>query len=101
MARLDETSSKWWAQVCASIPRAAEVVDVSQLRQFLVEYNAIAEKYLGPGVKLGAWHLQIIGVKRACHKRGVGTALITFAEKLVSLGARWLVGCTWVSDHAL
>ena len=52
-------------------------------RQFLNEYDELVEKLMGPGVKLGSWHLQLIGVKRSCHNKGAGTALLKFHEEKV------------------
>ncbi|KAH9945096.1 uncharacterized protein BXZ73DRAFT_96077 [Epithele typhae] len=48
--------------------------------QFLAEYGAFVESVLDGGVKLGAWDLQLIGIKRSCHKKGAGKALLEAVE---------------------
>ncbi|KAI0326404.1 hypothetical protein GY45DRAFT_1373959 [Cubamyces sp. BRFM 1775] len=46
---------------------------------FLDEYDALVEKALGPGVKLGSYHLQLIGVAPEHQRKGVATALTKYA----------------------
>ncbi|KAI0776854.1 hypothetical protein BD413DRAFT_490968 [Trametes elegans] len=48
--------------------------------QFTERNNELSEMYLGPGVKLGAYHLQLIGVAPEHQKKGVATALMQYAE---------------------
>ncbi|KAH9849859.1 hypothetical protein C2E23DRAFT_887840 [Lenzites betulinus] len=47
---------------------------------FLTTYDILVEKSLGPGVKLGGYHLQLIGVSPEHQKKGVAKALTDFAE---------------------
>ncbi|KAH9945102.1 uncharacterized protein BXZ73DRAFT_73306 [Epithele typhae] len=61
MAKLDDTCRDWWPK-------------------FLAEYDVLVESVLGAGVKLGAWHLQLIGIKQSCQKKGAGKALLDAVE---------------------
>ena len=49
----------------------------------LEAYNGLDKYILGPGVKRGSYHLQLIGVKRSCQKKGVGKALLKAGEEKV------------------
>ncbi|RDX57176.1 hypothetical protein OH76DRAFT_1335643 [Lentinus brumalis] len=48
--------------------------------QFLDEYDDMVERALTQGVKLEAYHLQLIGVLPERHRRGIGRALMQFAK---------------------
>lgn len=50
----------------------------------LKAYNGLDKDILGPDVKRGSYHLQLIGVKRSCQKKGVGKALLMAGEEKVS-----------------
>nr|VWP01288.1 Putative peptide synthase/polyketide synthase [Ganoderma boninense] len=39
-------------------------------KQFLSEYGTLTDRVLGPGVKLGGYHLQLIGVSPAHQRKG-------------------------------
>ncbi|KAI0776855.1 hypothetical protein BD413DRAFT_230906 [Trametes elegans] len=52
--------------------------------EFSKEYEAVSDKYLGPGVKLGAYYLQLIGVAPDHQKKGVARALLQYGEAKVS-----------------
>ncbi|KAI0749656.1 hypothetical protein C8Q80DRAFT_1163263 [Daedaleopsis nitida] len=47
---------------------------------FLGQYDELVEKSHGAGVKLGSYHLQVIGTVPEHQKKGAGAALIKFAE---------------------
>ncbi|KAI9000437.1 acyl-CoA N-acyltransferase [Trametes punicea] len=61
MDRLPTQYSDWWAT-------------------FLKEYDELAEKTIGREVKRGGYHLQLIGVVPEYQRKGIGTALIRYAE---------------------
>ncbi|KAI0636031.1 hypothetical protein C8Q77DRAFT_1216522 [Trametes polyzona] len=61
MDRLEPKYREWWST-------------------FLAQYDALVERSLGPGVKIGAYHLQLIGVAPDHQKKGIATALTTYAE---------------------
>ncbi|KAH9914399.1 uncharacterized protein BXZ73DRAFT_106643 [Epithele typhae] len=61
MAKLDDRCRTWWPK-------------------FLAEYDALVESVLGEGVKLGAWHLQLIGIRQSCQRHGAGRALLEAVE---------------------
>ncbi|KAI0671831.1 hypothetical protein C8Q78DRAFT_1128996 [Trametes maxima] len=48
--------------------------------RFLKQYDILVEQSLGPGVKLGGYHLQLIGVSPDHQRKGVATALTKYAE---------------------
>ncbi|KAI0749646.1 acyl-CoA N-acyltransferase [Daedaleopsis nitida] len=48
--------------------------------RLLNEYDDMVENSLGHGVKLGGYHLQLIGVLPEFQRKGVGRALLDFAE---------------------
>ncbi|KAI0776856.1 hypothetical protein BD413DRAFT_231015 [Trametes elegans] len=66
MARLPAEYQAWWAE-------------------FIIKYEELSERFLGPGVKLGAYHLQVIGVAPEHQRKGVATALLQYAEAKVSI----------------
>ena len=51
--------------------------------QFLGQYDELVERSHGTGVKLGGYHLQVIGTLPEHQKKGVGTALMQYVEKKV------------------
>ncbi|RPD60175.1 acyl-CoA N-acyltransferase [Lentinus tigrinus ALCF2SS1-6] len=61
MAKLELELRDWWTQ-------------------FLDEYDDMVERALGPDVKLGAYHLQLIGVHPQRRRKGIARALMQFAE---------------------
>ncbi|KAI0831938.1 hypothetical protein BC628DRAFT_1350649 [Trametes gibbosa] len=61
MSRLEPQYQDWW-------------------ETFLATYDELVEKSLGSGVKLGAYHLQLIGVAPKHQKKGVAGALTRYAE---------------------
>ncbi|KAI0649020.1 acyl-CoA N-acyltransferase [Trametes meyenii] len=61
MAKLAPQYRDWWAR-------------------FLKQYDILVEQSLGPGVKLGGYHLQLIGVSPDHQRKGVATALMKYAE---------------------
>ncbi|KAI0776864.1 hypothetical protein BD413DRAFT_231135 [Trametes elegans] len=62
MARLPEQYRAWWSET------------------FLKEYDALTDRVLAPGLKRGAYALQLIGVAPAYQRKGVGSALMRFGE---------------------
>ncbi|KAI0667418.1 acyl-CoA N-acyltransferase [Trametes maxima] len=65
-----------WDQIIESLP--AEYQEWWQ--GFYKEYDGLAERSLGPGVKRAGYHLQLIGVAPAHQRKGVATALMRHAE---------------------
>ena len=49
-------------------------------------YDELSELSYGPGIKLGAYHCQLLGVSPKHQHRGVGGALMAYAEEKVSNG---------------
>ncbi|KAL7279268.1 hypothetical protein ACG7TL_007109 [Trametes sanguinea] len=52
---------------------------------FLKQYDELVDKTVGASVKLGGYHLQLIGVHPDHQKRGVATALMKYAENKVQI----------------
>ncbi|KAM5531780.1 hypothetical protein V8D89_014550 [Ganoderma adspersum] len=48
--------------------------------EFLDKYSKLTDRVLGPGVKLGGYHLQLIGVSPSHQQKGVASALMKYAE---------------------
>ncbi|PIL35482.1 hypothetical protein GSI_02210 [Ganoderma sinense ZZ0214-1] len=48
--------------------------------QFLDQYAKLTDRVLGPGVKTGGYHLQLIGVSPAHRLKGVASTLMKYAE---------------------
>ncbi|KAH9902675.1 hypothetical protein C8Q73DRAFT_785325 [Cubamyces lactineus] len=71
----DKQRNSGWNQLMTMLP--------GQYRDwwanFLNEYDALVEKALGPEVKLGGYHLQLIGVAPEHQRKGVATALTKYA----------------------
>lgn len=67
--------------VSLTVPNGAQRTHA--VHQFLVEYAKLTDRVLGPGVKLGGYHLQLIGVSPAHQRKGVASALMEYAEKKV------------------
>ena len=51
--------------------------------QFLSQYDELVERSHGSGVKLGGYHLQVIGILPEHQKKGVATALVQYVETKV------------------
>ncbi|EIW57678.1 uncharacterized protein TRAVEDRAFT_65412 [Trametes versicolor FP-101664 SS1] len=47
---------------------------------FLVDYDALVEKSLGPGVKVGSYHLQLLGTAPDHQRKGVAKALTQYGD---------------------
>jgi GNAT superfamily N-acetyltransferase len=73
--------------------------------QFLAAYDQLCEDVDGPGVKLAAWHLQLIGTKPDRQRQGIAKALIVTAEQEAAKDEKACfietVGPTNVSHHGL
>ncbi|RPD60188.1 hypothetical protein L226DRAFT_535116 [Lentinus tigrinus ALCF2SS1-7] len=66
-----------WNQIMEKLsPECREWWDI-----FLSQYDALVERSQGAGVKLGGYHLQVIGTSPEHQKKGVGRALIDYVEK--------------------
>ncbi|TBU51883.1 hypothetical protein BD310DRAFT_953029 [Dichomitus squalens] len=61
MTRLSAELQSWW-------------------KEFLETYGKLTDRVLGHGVKLGAYHLQLIGVSPVHQRKGVATALMRYIE---------------------
>ncbi|KAI9066266.1 hypothetical protein FKP32DRAFT_1589778 [Trametes sanguinea] len=61
MDRLADTYRNWWTT-------------------FLKQYDELIDKTVGASVKLGGYHLQLIGVTPEHQKKGVATARMRYAE---------------------
>ena len=59
-------------------------ITLTFFEQFLDSYGVLTDRVLGPGVKVGAYHLQLIGVSPSHQRKGVATALMRTAEEKVS-----------------
>ncbi|TBU21158.1 hypothetical protein BD311DRAFT_870011 [Dichomitus squalens] len=66
MARLPVELQNWW-------------------KEFLETYGKLTDRVLGHGVKLGAYHLQLIGVSPVHQRKGVATELIRYIEAKISI----------------
>ncbi|KAJ6482975.1 hypothetical protein C8R47DRAFT_1073544 [Mycena vitilis] len=62
MAKLPENSSSWWRQIVR------------------VLYDEEVERILMPGVMLGAYHLQLIGIGQDHQNKGIGSKMVAVVE---------------------
>ncbi|KAI0359757.1 hypothetical protein OH77DRAFT_1517373 [Trametes cingulata] len=72
----EEQHKAGWDQVLERLPQQYQ----EWWDTLLKDYDALAERSLGPGVKLGSYHLQLIGTAPEHQKKGVATALMRYAE---------------------
>ena len=82
MEKLAPEYRNWWTSVSAS--HELELCQLIYWRtSFLKEYDELVESSHGPGVKLGGYHLQVIGVSPHYQRKGVATSLMRYAESKV------------------
>ena len=90
MEKLSPECREWWDIVRAFLARISfEPYSLGALTaiptQFLSQYDDLVERSHGPGVKLGGYHLQVIGTLPEHQKKGVGRALIQYVENKVRI----------------
>jgi len=65
MAAFSPELQKWWVE------------------EFLPVYNEFTSSSFGSGVKLGAWHLQTIGVLPKYQRQGIAKTFVNEIRKIV------------------
>lgn len=89
MEKLSPECREWWDLVrafpsCISFRHPCSHGALTAIpTQFLSQYDELVERSHGPGVKLGGYHLQVIGTVPEHQKKGVGKALIQYVENKV------------------
>ena len=82
MSMLTPKSSAYWEYVRGRQPFTLWYLTPNI--QFLTRYDELAEQSFGSGAKLAGYHLQLLGVAPQYQRKGIGRALIRWAEIKVS-----------------
>lgn len=84
MERLPAEYKEWWDTVRHML-QLMLLQSSHKKTQFLVDYDALVEKSLGPGVKVASYHLQLLGTAPDHQRKGVAKALTQYGDAKVRL----------------